>query len=147
MNRNTILTIAAIGLVAYFLLRKKNTGAKEIGQAPDGANEGTKIEGLDKGTAAQTTATLKAAGVKAPRKRLIFTEDIKVPVKEPITIAATNLVPNIYDRGIGAPLPVNANGNEGFYNLSGVCSENIQSACKCADRPKENYKLDIPSFL
>ena len=147
MNRNTLITIAAIGIVAYLLLRKKNTPAKEIGQAPDEAKGGSKVEGLDAGTKAQTTATLKAAGVRVPKKRVIFTEDIKVPAKEPISIPAINLIPNVYDRGIGMEMPVNADGGQGYYNMSGFCSENMQNACRCADKVKDDNKLDIPSFL
>lgn len=51
-------------------------------------------------------------------------------VKPPIYINAENLEPNIYDRGVGAPM---------FMNATGGAPTNIQAACKCAgsNRPKK----------
>lgn len=147
MNRNTLLTIAGLGILAYLILRGKNKPAKELGQAPDAANSARVVEGVDAGTKAKTTAGLKAQGIKPPKKRLIMTEDIKVPAKEPIYISPVNLAPNIYDLGVGQPV-FNASGNDyGYYNMSGFCSENVQNACRCAEKTKTDYKLDIPSFL
>lgn len=143
MNRNTLITIAVLGLAAYFLFRKKPQ-AKEIGKAPD-VNTGNKtIEGVDKGTKAETTATFRAKGVRVPKPRLLMVDEIKVPVKEPIYVSPVNLVPNIYDRGVGQPLMAKG---EAFYNMSGTCSEDIQKACKCQENKSKDYKLEIPSFL
>lgn len=143
MNRKTVFTIAALGILAYWLLRKKPQ-AKEIGQAPDVKTGDKTIEGVDKGTVAQTTATLKAMGVTVPKKVLLQVEDIKVPVKDPIYVSPVNLAPNIYDRGVGQPLMATS---EAFYNMSGVCTEDIQKACNCQKDKSTEYKLDIPSFL
>ncbi len=46
-------------------------------------------------------------------------------VKPPIYMSAQNLVPNIYDRGVGAPL---------FVNATGDAPTDIQEACKCASK-------------
>jgi len=145
MNKNTLLTIAGLGILAYFLLRRKNNPAKEIGQAPDVKNAGKVVEGVDAGTKAETTATLRLKGVKVPRKRLLMTEDIKVPVKQPIMVSPTNLIPNVYDRGVGQPIDISANGDK-YYNMSGFCSENVQNACRCSEKGSGNYKLDIPTL-
>lgn len=147
MNRNTLLTIAGLGVLAYFLLRKKKTDAKELGQAPETPTTNKIIEGVDAGTKAKTTATLRAQGVRVPKKRLVLVEDIKVPVKEPIFISPANVIPNVYDRGVGEPTMSASGADYGYYNMSGICSENVQSACRCAEKSKVDYKLDIPSFL
>jgi hypothetical protein len=145
MNRNTLLTVAVIGLVAYFLLRKPKE-AKEIGQSPEDAGTNKTVEGVDAGTKAQTTATLKAKGVRVPKKRRVLLEEIVVP-KEPIVIPPSNLIPNVYSRGVNQPLPIEVSANgERYFNMSGTCSENIQTACKCTAKTKERYKLDIPNI-
>lgn len=74
-------------------------------------------------------------------------EEIKVPIKEPIRIAAANVIPNVYDRGINEPLDfVSANG-QGFYNMSGVCTENIQKACGCVTKEnKDKYYFEVPQL-
>jgi len=143
MNRNTLLAIAALGLVAYLLTRKKPQ-AKEIGQAPDIKTGDKTIVGVDAGTKADTTATLLAKGVRVPKKKLILVDDIKVGAKEPIYVSPINLAPNIYDRGVGQPLMATG---DTFYNMSGYCSENIQNACGCQEKKTNEFKLEIPSFL
>jgi hypothetical protein len=140
MNRNTLLTVGVLALVAYFVFRKK-PDAKEKGQAPNGSNTGSPVEGLDKGTVAQTTASLKLKGIRPPKRKLLYAEQIKV-VKDPVVIAPLNTIPSVYDRGVGQAIPL-----QSHYNMSGVCSENIESACKCASKNKEKYTFDIPSFL
>jgi hypothetical protein len=145
MNRNTLLTIAVLGVVAYFVFRKPKE-AKEIGQSPEDAGSKKVVKGVDAGTKADTTATLKARGIKPPKKRRVLVADIKVP-KNPVIIPATNLIPSVYGRGIGQPMPtyVSANG-QGFFNRSGYCSENIENACKCLTTDKQKFKLDIPNI-
>lgn len=48
-------------------------------------------------------------------------------VKPPIYMSAQNLVPNIYDRGVGAPLFVNA--DDALQDSKG-----IQNRCRCAEK-------------
>jgi hypothetical protein len=45
--------------------------------------------------------------------------------KPPIYMSAENLVPNIYDRGVGAPM---------FMNATGSTPVHIQDACRCASK-------------
>jgi hypothetical protein len=81
------------------------------------------------------------------KKSPVLIEDIRVPVKEPIYIAPINAIPNVYDRGVGQPLTMAANGRqESFYNMSGYCSENVQNACKCSAGRTGKYTLDIPQL-
>jgi hypothetical protein len=147
MNKNNLITLGAIGLLAYFLLRRKKS-AKEIGQSETQISSDRIIQGIDNGTVAQTTATLRARGVSVPRRKLIRVEDIRVPVKEPIYVPARNAIPNLYATNVGQPVSeIAANANqEGFYNLDGGCTENIQKACGCASENNGKYKLDIPNL-
>lgn len=48
-------------------------------------------------------------------------------IKPPVFLSAQNLVPNIYDRGVGAPLFANA--DAAFEDSKG-----IQNVCRCAER-------------
>lgn len=54
-------------------------------------------------------------------------------VKPPIYMSAQNLVPNIYDRGVGAPLFANA-------DAAMQDSKGIQNRCRCAEsnRPQKS---------
>jgi hypothetical protein len=68
-------------------------------------------------------------------------------VKDPIRVKPQNLIPDIYDRGIGDDVNFQgSSGDEGFYhNLSGKDTINISSACKCSPNTKI-YKTDIPKL-
>lgn len=148
MNKNTLLTVAGLGLLAYFLLRRKKVVAKEIGQSQNTPPSTKIVEGLDKGTVARTTRSLRAEGVRVPKRKLIKVDDIVVPKKAPIYISPANLIPDVYDRGVGKPIDnVNFDSeSNSFYNVSGVCSENMQRACKCASERTGKYQLDIPKL-
>jgi len=139
MKTRTIVGIGAIALLAYLLLKKK---------------KGVNLSDIkvDKNAPAPLTPTASLTVVKgdAPvnlKKSPVLIEDIRVPVKEPIYIAPINAIPNVYDRGVGQPLTVAANGRqESYYNMSGYCSENVQNACKCSSEKKGKYTLDIPQL-
>jgi hypothetical protein len=139
MKTRTIVGIGAIALLAYLLLRKK---------------KGVNLSDIkvDKNAPAPPTPTASLTVVKgdAPvnlKKSPVLIEDIRVPVKEPIYIAPINAIPNVYDRGVGQPLSIAANGRqESFYNMSGYCSENVQNACKCSAGKTGKYTLDIPQL-
>ena len=139
MKTRTIVGIGAIALLAYLLLRKK---------------KGVNLSDIkvDKNAPAPLTPTASLTVVKgdAPvnlKKSPVLIEDIRVPVKEPIYIAPINAIPNVYDRGVGQPLSIAANGRqESFYNMSGYCSENVQNACKCSAGKTGKYTLDIPQL-
>lgn len=155
MKGSTVLTIAGLGLLAYLLLRKKSvsaldTSASGAAPAPSAAAAPvapvtvTKtVQGLD--DKIQNNSEVRLGRSRSAKKAVIMPEDIKVPAVEPIYVSPVNLIPNVYDRGVGQPtMNVAANG-EGYYNLSGNCSESIQKACRCQEK-KQPYKLDIPSL-
>jgi hypothetical protein len=139
MKTRTLVGIGVIALLAYLLLRKK---------------KGVNLSDIkvDKNAPAPPTPTASLTVVKgdAPvnlKKSPVLIEDIRVPVKEPIYIAPINAIPNVYDRGVGQPLSIAANGRqESFYNMSGYCSENVQNACKCSAGKTGKYTLDIPQL-
>jgi len=71
-----------------------------------------------------TVADLKKKG----GMELAFT-GVKAPLKQPLYIKARNVVPSVYDRGIGDEV--------NFYgNLQGDTTVNISSACQAANRRK-----------
>ena len=139
MKTRTIVGLSAVAILAYLLLRKK---------------KGVVLSDIkvDKGAPTPSTPTASLTVVKsdAPvnlKKSPVLIEDIRVPVKEPIYIAPINAIPNVYDRGVGQPLSIAANGRqESFYNMSGYCSENVQNACKCSAGKTGKYTLDIPQL-
>lgn len=57
-------------------------------------------------------------------------------LKRPIYVSPENLVPNIFDRGVGDPVYMNATGGE--YT-------NIQQACKCSNK-KEHQQTILSQF-
>lgn len=132
MKNRDILLLGGAALLAYLLLRRK----KRPMMASD----------IKTTVSAPTPApTAKAAFSSVLKKNPVVVEDIVVPVKKPIMIPATNLIPNIYDRGVGQDVDFGASG-EKYYNMSGICSENVAQACNCSVKNKESYKLDIPTL-
>jgi hypothetical protein len=139
MKTNTIVGLGAIALLAYLLLRKK---------------KGVELSNIkvDKNAPAPSTPTASLTVVKsdAPvnlKSSAVLLEDIKVPVKRPIYIPAINSIPNVYDRGVGLPLEMSANGSqETFYNMSTYCTENTQNACRCSANRTRKYDLDVPKL-
>ena len=140
METRTILGLGALALLAYLLLRKK---------------KGIELSNIkvDKNAPAPSTPTVSLTVVKsdAPvnlKSSPVLLEDIKVPIKKPIFIPAINVIPNVYDRGVGQPLAVSANASqESFYNMAGYCSENVQNACRCTAGRTGKYTLDVPQLL
>lgn len=132
MKNRDILLLGGVALLAYLLLRRK----KRPMMASD----------IKTTVSAPTPApTAKAAFSSVLKKNPVVVEDIVVPVKKPIMIPATNLIPNIYDRGVGQDVDFGASG-EKYYNMSGICSESVAQACNCSVKNKESYKLDIPTL-
>ena len=158
MKTNTIIGLGALALIAYYVFRKRPV--LNVGKAPatppasvpsaTPSASGKIVKGIDDGTITAEKRALAEEAVKqrAARKkaRLIMPEDIKVPAVEPITISPVNLIPNVYDRGVGQPtMNVAANG-QSFYNMSGICTEDIQNTCKCASKKRNGFKADIPQL-
>jgi hypothetical protein len=153
MKTRNILLLAGVGYLAwlYFRNKKKPLKAEDLSAGKNGSPAP-----LLKGNGAPEAPTSPAL------KQPITVDDLSMKVtpvfdvqpmampilekpalREPIVMPATNLIPNTYDRGVGQPLPMN---DQYYASFAGVCSENIESACKCAGQRKEKYKLDIPKL-
>ena len=132
MKTKDILLLGGVALVAYLLLRRR----KRPMMASD----------IKTTVSAPTPApTVKAAFNDVLKKNPVVVEDIVVPIKKPIVVPATNLIPNIYDRGVGQPVDFDSSG-ERYYNMSGVCWESVSNACQCSLKDKQSFKLDIPTL-
>ena len=168
MKTNTIIGLGALALIAYYVFRKKPVLNVEKAPATPPASATPVappanvpsltpspavklVKGIDDGIItdekrilAEEEAKMRLARKKA---RIIMPEDIKVPSVEPIMISPINLIPDVYDRGVGKQPRMNipASG-ESYYNMSGVCTENIQNTCKCASQKRNRYKTDIPQL-
>lgn len=133
MKTRNIIGVLAIAGLAYYLFRKKQP-AKEIGQVAD-----TKTNPIP-------DAVKQIGNILMPTKA-VTVEDIKVPVKQPLYVQPANAIPDLYDRGVGLPVAsLSANGQNSYYNTSGICSEDIQKACKCQSNSTSKFKADIPTL-
>lgn len=155
MKTRNILLFAGLGLLAwYFLKNKKIPLMAEDLSAGSGGSAAPTL----KGNGAPEPVAQLNAGLKQPltvddlSKKVtpvIPAKDLVLPVlekpalREPVEIAPVNLMPNAYDRGVNQPLPLN---DQYYASFAGVCSENMESACKCTSQRKEKYMLDIPKL-
>ena len=156
MNNNTLLGVGALFLVGYLLFRnKKNTNEVKVSDL-DGQSLVVIppiIRNLkpDLTLTDLSSSTDSRVGFPKPvfvrRARLVL-DEVKVPLKTPITIPAINLVPSIYNREVGKELAVSFSGEsqEYYENMGGLCTEQISSACKCSVEKKPKYKLNIPQL-
>lgn len=117
-NTQTLVLAGVAVVAAYMLLRKKPLAVSDIksntpAPAPQNILRGIEVADLGK--------------KKAPME-LAFS-GFKSPIKEPLYIKPRNVVPSIYDRGIGDEV--------NFYgNIKEGSTVNITSACKSADKRK-----------
>lgn len=151
MNNKTLLGIGVVALLAYLYVRKRDKKVLKVEdiKAPKNAplpvvadlKKQLMLSDIKKPSNGNSG---KGGIVQVKRPRVVL-EDIKVGAKKPVVIGATNLIPNVYDRGVGQTLSVS--GDNAFYqNMSGDCSQNIQEACKCSEKAKPAYKLEVPSL-
>lgn len=149
MKTNTILGLAVLGFAAYYLLRKKPVKVEDLQKQPDNV-----IPSVIKNAKAEVTVSDLSSRRKSrlgPKQPVIVKSarvilDVEKPaLKKPIYQNPINLIPNVYDRGIGQEL--NFDGNDGFYNnLGGDCTVSIQDACGCMKDSRPRYTLDIPQL-
>jgi hypothetical protein len=149
MNNNTLLWVGAGALVAYWLLR--DTKKKDSAIAPS-ANPGMgTTPSLPKAKRMvelnindlQNPVVRKVVNIPQPR---IIDEIDRPDLKEPIFVNPVNLVPNIYDRGVGQPI-YPSQVTAFAHNMNGDCTTGVYKACRCAVQEKPIYKLDIPELL
>lgn len=142
MNTKTLVGIGALGLLVFYFLKKKKKSI-DISDIKTMSSSPTPSIPLQPIVVSAKIASDDVVLKKSP----MLLEDIRVPIKRPIYIAPTNSIPDVYDRGVGQPLTMKANGGqESFYNMAGYCSEHLQNACRCASKRTGKYKLDIPQL-
>jgi hypothetical protein len=120
--------VGAVAIIGYFVFRKKPLSVQDIQKDKDAPTPKKPIVGIE-------VSELKKRGTS----ELQFTGGFKSPLKEPLYIKPRNLIPNVYDRGIGDE--VNFLGNM----LEGKATLNISNACKCSDKSKR-LPLEIPKI-
>lgn len=111
--------IAGVAVVAaYMLLRKKPMAVSDIKSDKPAPAPQNPLRGME----------IADVGKKTAPMELAFS-GFKSPVKEPLYIRPRNVVPSIYDRGIGDEVNFYGNVKEG-------ATVNINTACKSADTRK-----------
>ena len=153
MNTKYLLGIGGVAILAYVLFRnKKKVEVSDLQKEPVNVipaviRRKKDIVTLDDLSSNSQSRTGIGGRIKVRNSRLIL-DQIKVPVKSPIIINPTNLIPNRYDRGVGQEINLAASGEiQGYYeNMSGVCTEQIQKACKCTSEKQERLPINIPQL-
>jgi len=153
MNTKTLLGIGGVAILAYVLFRNKkkvevsDLQKEPINVIPAVIRRKKDIVTLDDLSSNSQSRTGIGGLVKVRNSRLIL-DQTKDPVKQPIIINPINLIPNIYDRGVGKELAVSASGEiQGYYeNMAGICTEQLQKACKCTSEKQERLPLNIPQL-
>jgi hypothetical protein len=147
MSNNTWLWVGAGALAAWWLLRDKKSSAAPTAISSNPSNPGTlpkakrmvelRLDNL------QNPIVRKVVNIPEPR---IIDEIDRPDLKEPIYANPINLVPNMYDRGVGQPIYQNQV-TAFAHNMDGDCTTGVYKACRCAIQEKPIYKLDIPELL
>lgn len=157
MKKETLFVAGLAGILIYLYFKaskKKDKGTIKAELPPPQLGGGQE-------PTLTTKTTNQNASVKTPitvddlSKKEILTVVPQVLVapaespsklKEPIFIRATNVWPNIYDRGVGAPMPIKRLDDQYYASFAGPCSENMMNACRCVKEKDKKYKLDIPKL-
>jgi hypothetical protein len=153
MNTKTLLGIGGVAILAYVLFRNKkkvevsDLQKEPINVIPAVIRRKKDVVTLDDLSSNSQSRTGIGGPIKVRNSRLIL-DPIKDPVKQPVIINPINLIPNIYDRGVGQEINLAASGEiQGFYeNLAGTCTEQIQNACRCNDKKQDRFPLNIPQL-
>ena len=153
MNTKTLVGIGVVGLLAYYLLRNNKklvdttlTSQKNVEVIP------SKIADVRSPlTVSDLSSNVVRNNVKVPtivRPSRVVLDDIRPSLQKPIIINPTNLIPDIYTRGIGREIVYAASGElSGFYdNEDNECTSQIANACNCSVETKPRYKLGIPQL-
>lgn len=154
MKTRDILLIGGLGVLAYYLLtRKKPDLTKEDLSAGKGGSPKPTFPSQPKlatpplNPNAKQPITVEDLSLKIkpviPTQEYVMPQLEKPTLREPILIPATNLIPSVYDREVNQPIAPN---DQYYASFAGTCSEDMQSACKCASTRKEKYQLDIPKL-
>jgi hypothetical protein len=122
----TLVVVGIAAVAAYMLLRKKPLSVADLPSDKAAPLPNPLQTGI-------TVSELKKKG----NMELNFT-GFKSPVKQPLYIKPRNVVPSIYDRGIGDEV--------NFYgNLQEGATVNISNACKATDR-RNRLRTELPKI-
>jgi hypothetical protein len=152
MNTKTLLGIGVVGVLAYYLLRKKKKSETDVLiQTPINVVPPKVVVAKSPVTLSdipKTTANNNIPPFVRTRNSRVLLEPTTPSLREPITINPTNLIPDVYSRGIGREINLSASGEvSGFADNFGVtCTDQINNACNCSVENKTRYKLDIPQL-
>ena len=158
MKKETLFVAGLAGILIYLYFKaskKKDEGTIKAEMPPPQLGGGQEPT-LTTKTTNQTATVKKPITVDDLSKKdvlqvvpqaLVAPETKPSKLKEPIFIRASNLWPNIYDRGVGAPMPIKGVEDKYYASFAGPCSENLLNACRCVKEKDSRYKLDIPKLL
>jgi hypothetical protein len=122
----TLVVVGIAAVAAYMLLRKRPLSVADLPSDKAAPLPNPLQTGI-------TVSELKKKG----NMELSFT-GFKSPVKQPLYIKPRNVVPSIYDRGIGDEV--------NFYgNLQEGATVNISNACKATDR-RNRLPTELPKI-
>jgi len=122
----TLVAVGIAAVAAYMLLRKKPLSVADLPSDKAAPFPNPLQTGI-------TVSDLKKKG----NMELNFT-GFKSPVKQPLYIKPRNVVPSIYDRGIGDEV--------NFYGTyEGGATVNISNACKETDR-RDRLPSELPKI-
>lgn len=125
-NSQILGIVGAVAIITYFVYRGKGMSVKDLKSVKDSPTPKQPIVGLE-------ISELKKKG----STELQFTGGRR-NIKSDLIIKPRNVIPNVYDRGIGDEV--------NFYgNMTSEATLNIDRACKCADT-KERLPLDLPKM-
>jgi len=125
-NSQILGIVGAVAIITYFVYRKKGLLFKDLKANKDATTPKQPIVGIE-------VSELKKKGTT----ELQFTGGRR-NIKSDLIIKPRNVIPDVYDRGIGDE--VNFLGN-----MMREDTLNIDRACKCADK-KDRLPLDLPKM-
>ncbi len=125
-NSQILGIVGAVAIITYFVYRGKGMSVKDLKANKDAPTPKQPIVGIE-------VSELKKKG----STELQFTGG-RQNIKSDLIIKPRNVIPNVYDRGIGDE--VNFLGN-----MMGEATVSIDNACKCADTQKR-LPLDLPKM-
>jgi beta-lactamase regulating signal transducer with metallopeptidase domain len=126
-NSQILGIVGAVAIITYFVYRKKGLLVKDLKANKNAPTPKQPIVGIE-------VSELKKKG----STELQFTGG-KQNIKSDLIIKPRNVIPDVYDRGIGDE--VNFLGNM----TGGGATINIDRACKCADK-RQKLPLDLPKM-
>lgn len=151
MNTKTLLSIGVVGVLAYYLLRKKKmVEVSDLKKQPVNVIPPIVVQPKNQVTLSDLSSKLPPNSIANKitiRNSRVILDNFRTERKAPIVINPINLIPSVYNREIGREINLAASGEiTGFETLGGTCTDQIANACNCT-KDKINYKIDIPKLF